>query len=209
MCARVIFLIRFDDLSYRAVFRLVGYARGRGLTFTFARVLVRALTEGPSQQLLDIRDRCLCNLCSYAPSGRAAAAGVSSPRDRAVSTGSHMRRDMDISKAPLPCLGAPSPLLQIVHVRNLDQKFGGNLPYEMGLVTFFFFFGTRVSRPAGRKTVLLVKCCRGRKRSNTSCPSVVTTRDCVFDTTYTKAARVSSVSGKMNTELADVVPKWF
>ena len=37
-----------------------------------------------------------------------------------------------------PCLGAPSPLLQIVHVRNLEQKIGGNLPYEMGLGTCFF-----------------------------------------------------------------------
>ena len=36
-----------------------------------------------------------------------------------------------------PCLGAPSPLHQIVHVRNLDQKNGGNLPYEMGLGTCF------------------------------------------------------------------------
>ena len=94
MCARVIFLIHFDDLSYRAVFWLVGYARSRGLTFTFARVLVRALTDEPSQQLLDLQDRCLCNLCSHAPSGRAAAAGVSSPRDRAVSIGSHVRQDI-------------------------------------------------------------------------------------------------------------------
>ena len=51
--------------------------------------------------------------------------------------------------------GTPSPLLQIVHVRNLSQKIGGNLPYEMGLGTCFFFFGTRVFRPAGRETVFL------------------------------------------------------
>ena len=37
-----------------------------------------------------------------------------------------------------PCLSAPSPLLQIVHVRNLDQKIGGNFHHEMGLGTSFF-----------------------------------------------------------------------
>ena len=137
----MIFLIRFDDLSYRAVFGLSVAQRGRGLTFTFARVLVRALTVWLSQQLLDIQDRCLCNLCSHAPSGRAATACVSTPRDWAVSIGSHVRQDMDISTAP-PRPSAPSPLLQIVHVRNRAPKIGGNHPYEVGLGTYFW--GTRV-----------------------------------------------------------------
>ena len=49
------------------------------------------------------------------------AACVSSPRDWAVSFGSHRQQDVDISKAP-PHLGAPLPLFDPVHPENHDTK---------------------------------------------------------------------------------------
>ena len=106
-----------------------------------------------------------------------------------------------------PRSGAPSPLLHIVHVRNLDQKVGGNLPYEMGLGTCF---SERVfhARPGARRFF-------GQMIQKSKEKQLVSSKFCyhpgtaVFDTTYTKATRVSKVSGKFYTELADVVPTWF
>ena len=54
----------------------------------------------------------------------------------AVLTGSHMQRNMDISYAP-PRLGAPFlPFLQLetVHVSNLGQHIGDNVPSEMAVL---------------------------------------------------------------------------
>ena len=48
---------------------------------------------------------CGISPCSHAPFSRVATTQVSSPRDRAVSTGSHMQRNMVMSLAP-PRLGA-------------------------------------------------------------------------------------------------------
>ena len=93
-----------SDLDLSA--RLFALRRGRGLAFTFARVLVRAPIDGPGSKPTDIGDHSVCTPCSRAHFGRVTTACVSSPRDWAVSIGSHMQQDMDISKAP-PHLGAP------------------------------------------------------------------------------------------------------
>ena len=79
--------------------------KGRGLTFTFARVLVEHKSMGQAcNPPTKNGPHEVCSPCSRAHFGRVPTACVSSPRDRAVSTGSHMQ-DMDISKAP-PHLGA-------------------------------------------------------------------------------------------------------
>ena len=81
----------FGSCSSGYVFFVI--TRGRGLTFTSAHVLVRAPVDGPSCQPTQ-RDHTQRSLCSHAPFGRVATACVSSPRDWAVSTGSHMQQDM-------------------------------------------------------------------------------------------------------------------
>ena len=50
----------------------------------------------------------MCCPCSHAHFGRVTTACVSSPRDRAVSIGSYMQQDVDISEAPGPP-GPPGP----------------------------------------------------------------------------------------------------
>ena len=54
-------------------------------------------------------------------------------RDRTVSIGSHMQQNMDISQAP-PHRGTPFPLLETVHIGNLDPKIGVNLPSDMAVL---------------------------------------------------------------------------
>ena len=62
-----------------------------------------------------------CSPCSRAHFGRVATACVSSPRDWAVSIGSHMQHDTDVSKVP-PNLGAPITLFDAVQVRKQRSK---------------------------------------------------------------------------------------
>ena len=54
-------------------------------------------------------------------------------RDQTVSIGSHMQQNMDISQAP-PRLSTPFPLLETVHIGNLDAKFGGNFASDMAVL---------------------------------------------------------------------------
>ena len=83
-------------------------------TYRWARLATHR-HEGPHQE---------CSPCSHAHSGRFTTACVSSPRDWAVSIGSHMQQDMDISTAP-PHLGTLLPLFDPVHVRKPRcQKIG-------------------------------------------------------------------------------------
>ena len=64
---------------------LVCYTRGRGLMFIFARVLVRALVDGPDSQPIDAEDRTLCAARALMPPlGRLTTACESSPRDWTV-----------------------------------------------------------------------------------------------------------------------------
>ena len=66
------------------------------------------------------RDHTLvCSPCSYAIFGRCDAACVSSPRDWAVSVGSHMQQDIGVSRAP-PHASALLPLLEAVDVIRLN-----------------------------------------------------------------------------------------
>ena len=80
----------------------VPFSQGVGeLTFAFARVLVRARIDRPSQQPNDTEDHAtLRGPCSHAPFIRVPTACVSSPRDRAVSNGSHMQQDTGNTPAP-------------------------------------------------------------------------------------------------------------
>ena len=57
--------------------------KGRGLTFTFACVLVRALVDGPGSQPTDAEEPLsMCSSCSRAHLGRVTTACVSSPKRR-------------------------------------------------------------------------------------------------------------------------------
>ena len=77
--------------------------RGRGLTFTFARIRVRAPIEGPSYPPTDAEGTTteddtvfvftVKSPCSHAHFGCVTPACVSPPRDWAVLTGSHMQQD--------------------------------------------------------------------------------------------------------------------
>ena len=81
----------------------VHFHKGSGLTFIFARVLVRALVVGSSFPPTDMKDHTLVRSpCSRAHFRCVTTEGVTSPRDWAVSIGSH------ISNAP-PHLGALLP----------------------------------------------------------------------------------------------------
>ena len=71
------------------------------------------------------RPQSVCSPCSFAHLGRAPTACVSSPRDWTVCIGSHVQQDIDMSKAP-PQHGAPFPLLQTAHVRNINEKNDAN-----------------------------------------------------------------------------------
>ena len=65
------------------------------------------------------------------PTSRASTACVSSPKDWAVSTSSHMQQDADMCKAP-PHLSALFPQLEKVHSRNLDRTNHYNFPFDNG-----------------------------------------------------------------------------
>ena len=76
-------LVRCEkNTSWMAVLHnpVLAFTRGRGLTLTSARVLVRAPVEGPGSQPTDIGDHCVCIPCSRAHFGRVTAACVSSPK---------------------------------------------------------------------------------------------------------------------------------
>ena len=74
------------------------FAKGRGLTFTFARVLVRAHVDGPSSQPSDAEDHTLRAARALVPP-LALLPPQACHRQRAwaVSVGSHIQQDMDIS----------------------------------------------------------------------------------------------------------------
>ena len=89
----------------------------------------------------------VCISCSHAHLARATTACVSSPRDWAVSIGSHMQHDIDMSKGP-PHLGALFPVFDTVHVRKRrSPKMAISSP-ETPLS--FVSVATRFFRPAGR-----------------------------------------------------------
>ena len=72
--------------------------RGRGLAFSSARVRVRAHVDGPGHPPTDAGDHTLCEIRALMPSiGLIAPACVSSPRDWAVSEGSHMEQNTVIT----------------------------------------------------------------------------------------------------------------
>ena len=123
-------------------------ARGPGLTFTLARVLVRAPIDGPGLQPTDVKDHTKCVVRALVPTlGRVPAACVSSPRDGAVSMGSHMQQDMVISVATQR-LGATLPLFDPVHLRKPRcKKFPTGSPETQ---LSFVSVTTRVFGPAGR-----------------------------------------------------------
>ena len=101
--------------------------------------------------------------CSHAHIGRVRTACVSSPRDVAVSTGSHMQQDMDISKAPTH-LSAPLPLFDPVYLRKPRHQKLAKVSPE----TQFSFVSvtTRVFRPAGR---ILHEWCYEQNNSQNTC----------------------------------------
>ena len=119
---------------------LFTFTRGRGLTLILARFLVRALVDGPNFPPTDMKDHTsVRSPCSRAHFGRVTTACVSSPRDWAVSTGSHMQQGMDISQAP-PHLGAPIPLFEFRSRQKTttqkfgDKNFGDNFPQDMAVL---------------------------------------------------------------------------
>ena len=117
-----------------SVFLPVCSARCQGLTFTFARVLVWALIDGPGAQPTDTEDHTLCAACALVPTLAVWPLHVCHrQRDSAVSIGSHMQQDMDTSKAPPP-LSAPWPLPETVHAGNLDPKIGDTFSWNMAVL---------------------------------------------------------------------------
>ena len=95
------------------------FTRGRGLAFTFARVLVGAHVDGRGFPPTDIEDHTSCVPCSHGTLTAYPPHMCHRQRDWAVTIGigSHMQQDMGISWAP-PHLGAPFPLFDAVHVRK-------------------------------------------------------------------------------------------
>ena len=90
--------------------------RGRGLTFVFAHIFVRAHVYGPGSQPTDALDHTSCVSRALMPTLAVQPPHVCHrQRDWAVSMSSHMQQDMDISKAP-PALR--SFCLNAVHVRK-------------------------------------------------------------------------------------------
>ena len=88
-------------LSCRCVQPVCSYARGRGLKFTSAHVLVRAPVDGPGSQPIDIRDYTSSVSRALMPTLVVQPPHVCHrQRDWAVFIGSHMQQDIDIAKAP-------------------------------------------------------------------------------------------------------------
>ena len=101
---------------------------GRCLTLTFARVLVfEHLSTGPGLPSQRQGPHQVCCPCSRAQLGCLNTECVSSPRDWAVSVGSHMQQKMGISEA-LPRLGAPIPLIEYRSRHTSIQKFDDSFP---------------------------------------------------------------------------------
>ena len=104
-----------------AAFGLLLVHKGLGSYFHF-RVLVRALIDvSRSPPHRHGRPQSVCSPCSFVHLDRAPTACVLSPRDWTVSIGSHVQQDIDMSKAP-PQHGAPFPLLQTAHVKNINGQ---------------------------------------------------------------------------------------
>ena len=65
----VLFVVRFLYLTllpFRVFCGMFFETRGVGLTITFARVLVRAQIDGPSQKPTDTKHHAMCSLYSHA-----------------------------------------------------------------------------------------------------------------------------------------------
>ena len=112
-----------------------GSTRGRGLPFTFARVLVRAPVDGPSLQPTDNKGpHKECGPCSHAHFGCVPTACGSSPRDWVVSIGSHMQQNIDISFGASTSRRTASFVSQRSRLKTTTQKIGDNFPRDIVVV---------------------------------------------------------------------------
>ena len=119
-----LFFYRFF-LFFACAIRLDFFFKGSGSHAHFCpTALFEHASDGPSRQPTDTEDHTMCTPCSDAHFVRATTACVSSPRDWAVSKGSHTQLDTVVSSTP-PRLGAPFPWLRTC--RNLDPRIGGDV----------------------------------------------------------------------------------
>ena len=142
-------LLCFDTSFVRAFLALEPVSfntRGRGLTFTAARVPVQAHVDGPGSQHTGAEDHTSCVSRALVPTFAVLPPHVCRRQKiRAVSVGSHMQQDM--GQAP-PHLGASFPLFDTAHVKKPRAKKMAITSGEtcMSIVSV----ATRVFRPAGR-----------------------------------------------------------
>ena len=137
------------NISWMAVLlSLFTFTRGRGLTLTSARVLVRAHVDASGfPPPRHSGPHSACNPCSRAHFGHVTAA-CHRQRDWALSKGSHMQQEMDIFLRRLHILGAPPPSSITVHLRKPRHKKLVIVSPETWLS--FVIVTTRVFRPVGR-----------------------------------------------------------
>ena len=89
------------NLGWQSCVSLFTFTSGRGLTFTSARVLVRAHVDGPGFPPTDTLDNTLCAIRALVPTLAVQLPHVCHrQRDWAESIGSHMQHDMNISNTP-------------------------------------------------------------------------------------------------------------
>ena len=127
---------------------LFTFKKESGVLRSFSHVLVGALVGGSGSQPTDTVDHTQSVVRAPTPTLAVRPPHVRHRhRDRAVSRGSHMQQDMDISQAP-PHLGAPFLLFDAVHVRKpRSNKMAIVSPEtQLSLVSV----STRVFRPARR-----------------------------------------------------------
>ena len=122
----------FWSIVYLFVCYVACCTRGRGLTFTSARVLVRARNRWAKPSTNRHRSpHLLCGLCSHAHSGRATTARVSSPKRLCCPHWlAHAAEHGHFSGASTS--GRTIFLwLETVHIRNMDRKIGADSPFAM------------------------------------------------------------------------------
>ena len=106
--------------------------RGRGLTITFARVLVRALVDGPGSPPTNTEDHTqLRSPCSHAHCGLVTATCVSPPETGQSPWARICSKNNCVYFGASTCQSAPFPLREAVHV---DRKIGNSASSVMAVL---------------------------------------------------------------------------
>ena len=193
----MIFLIRFNDLSYRAVF---GLTVAQGVGVSRSRLPASLFEHSPLGQANNSSTfrTAACAICALTPhQARAATACVSTPRDWAVSIGSHMRPRHGHFYSASTSKRTVSVGSDCSRQKPRSKKLAVTIPTRW-VSARIFRNACLTPRPAQDVFFPHFQMMqKSKEKQHRFVQVLLPPRTSVFDTTYTKAANVSNVFHKM------------